>query len=59
MFIIIGKNWVVRKKNNCKYFEYCLLFRDGLQSLNDGRTMRLDISIIIKTMNASDTILSV
>lgn len=27
-----------------------------MQSLNDGRTMRLDITIIIKNINASDTI---
>lgn len=34
-----------------------MLSKGGLQSLNDGRVMRLDINAIIKIVNASDMIL--
>ena len=52
MFMIIGKNWAEIKRNififaTCKYFEYCLLVRDVLQSLDAGRAMRLERYICI------------
>lgn len=56
MFIMLGKTWAERKKKDFffflipEYYEHSLLFRGTLQSLNDGRAVRLDINEIVRVI---------
>lgn len=51
---MLVKTWAERKKDLFfflihEYYEHSLLFRGTLQSL-DGRTMRLDINVVIRVI---------